>query len=71
MKQKTALQQAIDDVINLPCQITPERAILNTIKVLRSLLPKEREHIENAYDQHRCCGNFENGNDYYEKTFKQ
>ena len=29
----------------------------------------EREQIKNAYDQMRCVGNFENGEQYYNETY--
>jgi hypothetical protein len=31
----------------------------------------EKQKIIDAYDHHRCIGNFENGEQYYNKTFKQ
>jgi CRISPR/Cas system-associated protein Cas10 (large subunit of type III CRISPR-Cas system) len=30
-----------------------------------------KEEIEEAYDHHRCIGNFENGEQYYNETFNQ
>lgn len=29
------------------------------------------EEIKNAYDHHRCIGNFENGEQYYNETFNK
>jgi hypothetical protein len=29
----------------------------------------EREQTENAYDQMRCVGNYENGKQYYNETY--
>jgi hypothetical protein len=29
----------------------------------------EREQIEDAYDQMRCVGNYENGKQYYNETY--
>ena len=29
----------------------------------------EKEQIKDAYDHHRCIGNFENGKQYYKETF--
>jgi hypothetical protein len=31
----------------------------------------EKQKIIDAYDHHRCIGNFENGEEYYNETFKQ
>ena len=31
----------------------------------------EEQKIIDAYDHHRCIGNFENGEEYYNQTFKQ
>lgn len=28
-----------------------------------------KEEIQDAYDHHRCIGNFENGEQYYNETF--
>jgi hypothetical protein len=30
----------------------------------------EKEQIEDAYDQMRCIGNYENGKQYYNETYK-
>jgi hypothetical protein len=38
---------------------------------LYDLLRKEKEQIKDAYDHHRCIGNFENGKQYYKETYKQ
>jgi hypothetical protein len=31
----------------------------------------EKQQIIEAYDHHRCIGNFENGKQYYNETFKK
>jgi hypothetical protein len=33
-------------------------------------LAMEREQTENAYDQMRCVGNYENGKQYYNETYE-
>jgi hypothetical protein len=40
-------------------------------KVIEPFIQMEKERIKNAYDHHRCIGNFENGEEYYNQTFKQ
>lgn len=30
----------------------------------------DRQRIIDAYDHHRCIGNFKNGEEYYNETFK-
>jgi hypothetical protein len=30
----------------------------------------EKEQIKDAYDHHRCIGNFENGKQYYKETYE-
>ncbi len=40
-------------------------------KVIEPFIQMEKERIKNAYDHHRCIANFENGEEYYNQTFKQ
>jgi hypothetical protein len=66
MKQ-TALQELLQWVrATLPMDLDTPRMIEEKIE---SLLPMEKEQIEDAYDQMRCVGNYENGKQYYNETY--
>ena len=38
-------------------------------KLIEQTIAMEKEQIENAYDQMRCVGNYENGKQYYNETY--
>jgi HEPN domain-containing protein len=38
-------------------------------KLIEQAIAMEKEQIENAYDQMRCVGNYENGKQYYNETY--
>ena len=66
MKQ-TALQELLQWVrATLPMDLDTPRMIEEKIE---SLLRMEKEQIEDAYDQMRCVGNYENGKQYYNETY--
>jgi protoheme ferro-lyase len=33
-------------------------------------LEMEKQQIKDAYDHHRCIGNFDNGEEYFNETYK-
>jgi hypothetical protein len=67
MKQ-TALQELLQWVrATLPMDLDTPRMIEEKIE---SLLRMEKEQIEDAYDQMRCVGNYENGKQYYNETYE-
>jgi HEPN domain-containing protein len=38
-------------------------------KLIEQAIAMEKEQTENAYDQMRCVGNYENGKQYYNETY--
>ena len=38
-------------------------------KLIDQAKEMEKEKIKDAYDYHRCIGNFENGEQYYNETY--
>ena len=41
----------------------------NIMQVMIKAKLMEKEQIEDAYDQMRCIGNYENGKQYYNETY--
>jgi len=39
------------------------------LKAFEQAKAMEKEQIEDAYDQMRCVGNYENGKQYYNETY--
>ena len=39
------------------------------VDIIEQAKAMEKEQIEDAYDQMRCIGNYENGKQYYNETY--
>jgi len=63
---KTAVEWLVDEIE----KVFVNQDIKNT-KVFEQAKEMEKQKIIDAYDHHRCIGNFENGEEYYNQTFKQ
>lgn len=62
MKKQTAVEWLVERLA--------ENGILHSSDINQAK-QMEREQIEEAYDQHRCVGNFESGNQYYNETYSK
>jgi hypothetical protein len=60
MKQ-TAVKWLIENIAYIPMGFE--------IDIIEQAKAMEKEQIEDAYDQMRCIGNYENGKQYYKKTY--
>jgi hypothetical protein len=43
----------------------------STLDLFEQAEEMEKQQIENAFDHHRCIGNFDNGEKYYNETYKK
>jgi hypothetical protein len=43
----------------------------NLFEIFEYAKELEKQQIENTYDHCRCIGNFDNGTEYYNETFKK
>jgi hypothetical protein len=50
-------------------QILKEKGLV--VLDIQQALELEKQQIENAYDHYRCIGNFDNGIEYYNETYKK
>jgi hypothetical protein len=62
MKKQTAVEWLIDQVEDFIGLIP--------VDIIEQAKAMEKEQIEDAYDQMRCIGNYENGKQYYNETYK-
>lgn len=52
-------------------KLNPEYTIHTIVPIIEKLKAMHKEEIQDAYDHHRCIGNFENGEQYYKETFEK
>jgi glycerol-3-phosphate O-acyltransferase len=76
MKQ-TAVEWLIEQLIEMDKQLdgrgkNEDATVIkmNPTKIYEQAKAMEKEHIEDAYDQMRCVGNYENGKQYYNETYE-
>lgn len=70
------MKTALNELIEIIKQKRKESEISNTLlrfvhdEVIR-LLEIEKQQIINSYNYMRCIGNFENGEQYFNETYKK
>jgi hypothetical protein len=66
-KQQTAVEWLANQILDNWNDINA--GAKNIMEFLEQAKEMEKEQIKDAYDYHRCIGNFENGEQYYNETY--
>ncbi len=69
-KKQSSIDWLYTELTEILCDIkvNPVKAIA-IFDRLKQAKAMHQEEIKEAYDHHRCIGNFENGEQYYKETF--
>jgi len=73
-KQQTAVEWLFGETLGLTLQLENKRIShrnweLQMVKLLEQAKEMDKQQKIDAYDYHRCIGNFENGEQYYNETY--
>jgi hypothetical protein len=64
----TAVEIFLNDLVNLGfIEYKDDSLVQNIFDAAKEL---EKQQIKSAYDHHRCIGNFDNGEEYFNETYK-
>jgi hypothetical protein len=70
MQKDTKVMTAVEFLKqNLPSLFVDDSGHYENL--FQKALELEKQQIENAYDHHRCIGNFDSGTEYYDETYKK
>jgi hypothetical protein len=64
----TAVEIFFNDLVNQGFIEYKDDSLVQNI--LNEALELEKQQIKDAYDHHRCIGNFDNGEEYFNETYK-
>jgi len=70
MKKQTAVEWLVNQNISVDLGSGIKMKIPIPTDIIEQAKAMEKEQIEDAYDQMRCIGNYENGKQYYNETYK-
>jgi|APFre7841882793_1041355.scaffolds.fasta_scaffold369156_1 hypothetical protein len=65
----TAVEIFFNDLVNLGFIEYKDDSLVQNI--FNAALEIEKQQIKDAYDHHRCIGNFDNGEEYFNETYKK
>jgi hypothetical protein len=64
----TAVEIFFNDLVNQGFIEYQDDSLVQNI--FNAALELEKQQIKDAYDHHRCIGNFDNGEEYFNETYK-
>ena len=64
----TAVEIFFNDLVNQGFIEYQDDSLVQNI--FNAALEMEKQQIIDAYDHHRCIGNFDNGEEYFNETYK-
>jgi hypothetical protein len=64
----TAVEIFFNDLVNQGFIEYKDDSLVQNI--FNAALELEKQQIKDAYDHHRCIGNFDNGEEYFNETYK-